>query len=90
MKTENVSRYPDRYIKNVAQKAGTVLSDDQRARITGQLREYMYSQGHVEPTIIKRYLKSLVFKSLKAENQETNAAVEVEEDAISNAVVEAE
>ena len=60
MKTKNVSRYADRYIRNEAQRAGTVLSVDQRTRITGQLREYMYSQGPGQPTGVKKYLKLLV------------------------------
>ena len=87
MKTENVSRYADRYIRNVAQRAATVLSDDQRARITGQLREYMYSNGHVEPTHVKKCLRSLVFKALNAERQGTDAAAVVEEEIIADAVV---
>ena len=87
MKTENVSRYADRYIRNVAQRAATVLSDDQRARITGQLLEYMYSNGHVEPTHVKKCLRSLVFKALNAERQGTDAAAVVEEEIIADAVV---
>ena len=87
MKTENVSRYADTYIRNVAQRAATVLSDDQRARITGQLREYMYSNGHVEPTHVKKCLRSLVFKALNAERQGTDAAAVVEEEIIADAVV---
>jgi hypothetical protein len=87
MKTENVSRYADRYIRNVAQRAATVLSDDQRARITGQLREYMYSNGHVEPTHVKKCLRLLVFKALNAERQGTDAAAVVEEEIIADAVV---
>jgi hypothetical protein len=67
MKAANVTRYADRYIRNIAQRAGRVLSGYQRAMITGQLQEYMYSQGHVEPTNVKKYLTRLVFKSLKAE-----------------------
>ena len=87
MKTENVSRYADRYIRNVAQRAATVLSDDERARITGQLREYMYSNGHLEPTHVKKCLRSLVFKALNAERQGTDAAAVVEEEIIADAVV---
>ena len=83
----NVSSYADRYIRNVAQRAATVLSDDQRARITGQLREYMYSNGHVEPTHVKKCLRSLVFKALNAERQGTDAAAVVEEEIIADAVV---
>lgn len=87
MKSKNVSQYADRHIRNVAQRAGTVLSSDQRAKITSELREYIHSQGHVEPKHVMRYLTKLVLKSLRADKQGTQAAVEVEDDVMADVVV---
>ena len=87
MKAKNVSLYADRHIKNVAQKEGTVLSSDQRAKITSELQEYIYSQGHVEPKNVMVYLTKLVLKSLRADKQGTQAAVEVEDDVMADVVV---
>ncbi len=60
MKTGNAVLYPVRHIKNIAHKAGRMLSEDQIRQILEQAYQDTSNQGHVNKKTFKTYLTFLV------------------------------